>query len=155
MPARGSLLRWAETQQMSVGTSAQRLPPRLLRPFSQRTICRSVSFRLCSITGVRIRHHVHFVEQHSFAHYGTTAMQVTINAQLRLMVDRNSNSSRERERKRERERERERERKRERERERDKEPSTGQTSQGSKGTSFSGNCTFQPMSKMFISRFDK
>ena len=110
MPARGSLLRWAETQQMSVGTlAAQRLPPRLLRPFSQRTICRSVSliFRLCSITGVRIRHHVHFVEQHSFAHYGTTAMQVTINAQLRLMVDRNSNSSRERERKRERERERE------------------------------------------------
>ena len=110
MPARGSLLRWAETQQMSVGTfAAQRLPPRLLRPFSRRTICRSVSFRLCSITRVRIRHHVHFVEQYSFAHYGTTAMQVTINAQLQLMVDRYLNSSRERERKRERERERERE----------------------------------------------
>ena len=122
MPARGSLLRWAETQQMSVGTlAAQRLPLRLLRPFSRRTICRSVSFRLCSITRVRIRHHVHFVEQYSFAHYGTTAMQVTINAQLQLMVDRPrySNSSRERERKRERERERERE-EREREREREK-----------------------------------
>ena len=54
----------------------------------------------------------------SFAHYGTTAMQVTINAQLQLMVDRHSNSSRERERKREREREREIDRERERERER-------------------------------------
>ena len=107
-----SPLRWAETQQMSVqGTLApQRLPPRLLRPFSRRTICRSVSFRLCSITKVRIRHHVHFVEQYSFAHYGTTAIQATINARLQLMVDRHSNSSRERERKRERERERERER---------------------------------------------
>ena len=77
---------------------------------------------------------------HSFAHYGTTAMQVTINAQLQLMVDRHSNSSREREREREREGEREREPSTERE----KEPSTGKTSQGSKGTSFSGNCTFQP-----------
>ena len=38
--------------------------------------------------------------EYSFAHHGTTAMQVTINAQLQLMVDRHSNSSRERERKR-------------------------------------------------------
>ena len=73
---------------------------------------------------------------HSFAHYGTTAMQVTINAQLQLMIDRHSNSSREREKDREKEREREREREREPSTEREKEPSTGKTSQGSKGTSF-------------------
>ena len=88
MPARGSLLRWAKTQQMSVGTlAAKRLPPHLLRPFSRRTICRSVSFRLCSITRVRIQHHAHFVEQYSFVRYRTTAMQVTINAKSTLALD--------------------------------------------------------------------
>ena len=45
---------------------------------------------------------------------------------------------------RKREKEGERERERERKREREREPSTGQTSQWSKGPRFSGKCTFQP-----------
>ena len=112
MPARGSLLRWAETQQMSVGTlAAQRLPPRYTPTIFTANhlpirLIQTMLHHESKDTAPRaLRRAVH-----SFAHYGTTAMQVTINAQLQLMVDRHSNSSRERERKRERERERERER---------------------------------------------
>ena len=48
---------------------------------------------------------LHQAVQYSFAHYGSTVMQVSINAQHQLVVDRHSNSLSKRERERERERE--------------------------------------------------